>query len=124
MLVVLMPLSQYKKKELYRHVDLLELADPSLFEDAVITENLCICTLKKENLYKYSWIDMTLASYDQKYVEYYKACRILRNKSIVYLGRPNTTTFPDPDHKVDFITSIRAPKDGTYAGHSEMYEIK
>ena len=40
--VVLMPLSQYKKKDLYRYVDLVELADPKLFEDAVITENLCI----------------------------------------------------------------------------------
>ena len=34
MLVCLMPLSQYKKKELYRHVETFELADPSLFEDA------------------------------------------------------------------------------------------
>ena len=48
MLVVLMPLSQYKKKELYRHVDTFELADPKLFQDAVITENLSICTLKKD----------------------------------------------------------------------------
>ena len=62
MLVVLMPLSQYKKKELYKHVETFELADPKLFEDAVVTENLCICTLKKNTVDKYSWIDMTLAS--------------------------------------------------------------
>ena len=42
MLVCLQPLSQYKKKELYEHVETFELADPKLFEDAVITENLCI----------------------------------------------------------------------------------
>ena len=48
MLVCLQPLSQYKKKELYRHVETFELADPKLFEDAVITKNLCICTLKKD----------------------------------------------------------------------------
>ena len=47
MLVVLQPLSQYKKKELYRHVETFDLADPSLFEDAVITENLSICLLNK-----------------------------------------------------------------------------
>ena len=35
-----MPLSQYKKKELYRHVETFELADPKLFEDAEITNNL------------------------------------------------------------------------------------
>ena len=124
MLVCLQPLSQYKKKELFRHVETFELADPKLFEDAVITENLCICTLKKDIADKYSWMDMTLASYDLNYIEYYKACRTYRDKSITYLGRPNTTTFPNPDYKVDFITSIRAPKDGTYAGHNEMYEIK
>ena len=33
-----MPISQYKK-ELFRYVATFELADPSLFEDAVITEN-------------------------------------------------------------------------------------
>ena len=70
--VVLMPLSQYKKKELYRHVDTFELADPSLFEDAVITENLCICTLKKNIVGRYTWQDLVLRSVDQRYIEYYK----------------------------------------------------
>ena len=72
MLVCLQPLSQYKKKELYRHVEAFELADPSLFEDAVITENLCICTLKKEYADKYTWQDLAMASYDQRYIEYYR----------------------------------------------------
>ena len=31
MLVCLQPLSQYKKKELYRYVDSFELTDPKLF---------------------------------------------------------------------------------------------
>ena len=67
-----MPLSQYKKKELYRYVETFELADPSLFEDAVITENLSICLLNKNTIDKYTWTDMTLASYDQRYTDYYK----------------------------------------------------
>ena len=50
MLVCLMPLSQYKKKELYRYVETFDLADPSLFEDAVITENLSICLLNKNTI--------------------------------------------------------------------------
>ena len=50
MLVCLKPLSQYKKKELYKHVETFELVDSKLFEDAVITENLCICTLKKHKV--------------------------------------------------------------------------
>ena len=69
--VVLMPLSKYKK-DLYRHVETFELADPKLFKDAVITENLCICTLRKKEINKYSWQDLVLKSVDQRYIEYYK----------------------------------------------------
>ena len=72
MLVCLQPLSQYKKKELYRHVETFELANPKLFEDAAITENLSICLLNKNTIDKYTWTDMTLASYDQRYTDYYK----------------------------------------------------
>ena len=61
MLVCLQPLSKYKK-ELYRYVDSLELADPEVFEDAVITKNLCICTLKKDIADKYSWMGLVLKS--------------------------------------------------------------
>ena len=72
MLVCLQPLSQYKKKELYKHVETFELADPSLFEDAVITENLSICSLKKENIGKYDWMDLVLASCDQEFRLFYE----------------------------------------------------
>ena len=82
MLVCLQPLSQYKKKELYKHVETFELADPKLFEDAVITENLCICSLKKENVDKYSWMDLVLKSVDQRYIEYYR-WNIDNNKGLV-----------------------------------------
>ena len=57
--VCLMSLSQYKKKELYRHVDSFELADPKLFEDAVVQENLSICLLKKNIVNKYDWMELT-----------------------------------------------------------------
>jgi hypothetical protein len=70
---VLMPLSYYNKKdELYRYIEDFELANPKLFQDAVITENLCICTLNKKEINKYSWMDLVLESVDQKYIEYYK----------------------------------------------------
>ena len=67
-----MPLSQYKIKDLYRHIELFELAAPSLFEDVVITENLSICVLKKNIADKYTWQDLVLKSVDQRYIEYYK----------------------------------------------------
>ena len=50
-----MPLSQYKKKELYRHVETFELADPKLFEDASISNNLCITICRNKFVDKYSW---------------------------------------------------------------------
>ena len=70
--VVLMPLSQYKRNELYRHVESFELADPKMFEDAVITNNLCICVLTKDTVDKYSGNDLILSSCDQTYIEYYR----------------------------------------------------
>ena len=79
---VLMPLSCYKKNELYRHVETFELANPKLFKDAVITENLCICSLKKKEINKYSWMDLVLKSVDQRYIEFYK-WNIKNNKGLV-----------------------------------------
>lgn len=50
---VLMPLSQYKRKELYRHIEKFELVDPKIFKGAVIQNNLNITLLtrKKLNIY-------------------------------------------------------------------------
>lgn len=69
--VCLMPLSQYKAKGLYKHVDSFELANPNFFEDAVITENLSICTLKKNIVDRYTWQDLVLASYEPLYMPFY-----------------------------------------------------
>lgn len=54
--VCLMPLSCYKNKsnELWRYVESMELADPKMFVDADITNNLCICTLKNKTVDKYN----------------------------------------------------------------------
>ena len=54
MLVCLQPLFQYKRKDLYKYVESFDLADSKLFEDAVITENLCICSLRKYTVDKYT----------------------------------------------------------------------
>ena len=71
MLVCIQPLSQYKKKDLYRHVDSFELADPKLFEDATISNNLCICSIKKLEVNRYTLDNMELASFDKAYTIYY-----------------------------------------------------
>ena len=98
-----MPLSKYKK--LYSHVIDFELADPSLFEDAVITENLSICSLKKENVDKYDWMDLVLKSVDQRYIEYYK-WNIDNNRDLKlrnYLNEPSSSFNID----LDFIDGTR-----------------
>ena len=105
MLVCLQPLSKYKKKELYRHVETLELADPKLFEDAVITENLCICTLKKNIADKYSWMGLVLKSVDQRYIEYYK-WNIEHNKGLT-MKRSNYKPVSYFDTKLDFLETSR-----------------
>ena len=100
-----MPLFKYKKKELYRYVDSLELADPKLFKDAVITENLCICTLKKGIADKYSWMDLVLKSVDQRYIEFYK-WNIEHNRGIVMrYARDKPLAYFDT--KLDFLETSR-----------------
>ena len=105
MLVCLMPLSQYKAKSLFKHVESFELADPKLFEDAVITENLSICTLKKENADKYSWTDLVLKSVDQRYIEYYK-WNIKNNKGL-FMKQSNYKSVSYFDTKLDFLETSR-----------------
>ena len=102
-----MPLSQYKKKELYKHVETFELADPKLFEDAVITENLSICTLKKDIADK-SWMDLVLKSVDQRYIEYYK-WNIKNNKGL-FMKRSSYKPVSYFDTKLDFLETSRCFK--------------
>jgi len=103
--VVLMPLFKYKKKELYRHVETFELADPKLFKDAVVQENLSICTLKKNIADKYSWMDLVLKSVDQRYIEYYK-WNIKHNKGL-FMKRSNYKPVSYFDTKLDFLETSR-----------------
>ena len=74
--VCLMPLSCYKKKsdELWRYVESMELADPKMFADADITNNLCICTLRGTAVDRFeSYDEMSMESYDPKFKAFYEA---------------------------------------------------
>ena len=103
-----MLMSNYKKKELYRHVETFELANPKLFKDAVITENLCICKVKKCVLDKYSWMDLVLKSVDQRYIEFYK-WNIAHNKGLVMrYARDKSLDYFNKD--LDFLETARCTK--------------
>ena len=69
--VNLMPLSCYKAKKLFTHVESLELVDPKAFTDVSITDNLNIAILNKEEN-DISWKEFELNSFDPKYLEFYK----------------------------------------------------
>ena len=103
-----MPLSQYKKKELYRHVESFELADPKLFEDVVVQENLSICTLKKDIADKYTRQGLVLKSVDQRYIEYYK-WNIEHNKGLV-MRQSKYKSLSYFDTKLDFLETSRCFK--------------
>ena len=115
--VCLQPLSQYKRKELYRHVGSFELADPKLFEDAVITENLCICTLKKTITDRYTWLNLVLKSVDQRYIEYYK-WNIKHNRNIkgLFVRRSDSKSVSYFDTKLDFLETSRCFADVSFSG--------
>lgn len=70
----LMPLSNYKNKsaELWRYVDSFELADPNLFKDAVITKNLCICSLKNNFVDKYSYYELEHFSFQKEAMAFFE----------------------------------------------------
>lgn len=112
--VCLMPLSQYKKKELYRHVDSFELADPKLFEDAVITENLSISSLKRNIVDKYTWEELQFASFDKRYRLFYE-WNTENNRGL----KPTHKTYSDMNMyniDTDFIETSRAFSSASGAG--------
>ena len=104
---VLMPLSCYKKNELYRHVETFELANPKLFEDAEITGNLCICMLQKKEINKYSWQTLVLESVDSKYRLVYEYNILHFDEYKLYPTQKVYITKDDLDVKTDFIDSSR-----------------
>ena len=67
------PLSMYKSNGNYRHVEDFRLADPDMFEDADITNNLCICTLRKSVVNKFkTYEELSMESYDSKFKAFYE----------------------------------------------------
>ena len=109
-----MPLSQYKKNDLYRHVETFELANPKLFKDAVITENLCICIIKKAKIDKYSWEEIQFASFDNRYSLFYK-WNIDNNKSI-YMKSVHGQLPAKFSISTDFIETTRCSSNASGAG--------
>lgn len=80
--VVIQPLSQYKNQKLFENIESFELADPKLFEDAVITENLNISVVTKNKQNKFIWQELVLESCDQNFRKFYD-WNIANNRGII-----------------------------------------
>lgn len=79
--VVIQPLSQYKNQKLFENIESFELADPNIFEDAVITENLNISVVTKNKQNKFTWQELVLESCDQNFRKFYD-WNVMNNRGI------------------------------------------
>ena len=113
MLVCLQPLFQYKRKDLYRHVETFELADPSLFEDAEITNNLCICTLNRSESNTPDYLSLLLKAVDYSLAEAYKYSI---GKHTMQITGGKWKSPEDFDQSLDFLDSWRV----TSTSHGEI----
>ena len=116
--VVIQPLSQYKKQKLFENAETFELADPKIFEDASITRNLCICSLKKESTNKYTWKALLMDSCDQSLRKFYD-WNIENTRNLVI-----TQTVYQPPTKFNIDTDVI--ESGRYVGleHGAGYHAK
>lgn len=116
--VVIQPLSQYKNQKLFEHVETFELTDPKIFEDASITRNLCICSLKKESTKKYTWKTLFMDSCDQSLRKFYE-WNIENTRNLII-----TQTVYQPPTKFNIDTDVI--ESGRYVGleHGYGYHAK
>lgn len=114
--VCLMPLSCYKKKsdELWRYVETMDLADPKMFADATITDNLCICTLRKDVVDKYkTYEELSMESYDPKFKAFYEVNK--PNGTFYDAGQPWANNKKLFDWNDTWVYLCRAAADGVHS---------
>jgi hypothetical protein len=112
--VVIQPLNEYKKQNLFEHIETFELADPTVFNDAVITENLNISIVTKKKQNKFTWQELVLESCDQNFRKFYD-WNIAHDCGIV-MSQKNGKTAADFDINLDFVESGRAFSKASGAG--------
>lgn len=106
--VVIQPLSQYKNQKLFENIESFELADPKLFEDAVITENLNISVVTKNKQNKFIWQELVLESCDQNFRKFYD-WNIANSRGIKMERKDSKSNVPLPGINIDtdFVESGR-----------------
>ena len=103
--------TQYRIKNLYKHINNVEGVDCNVFTNAIIGCNLSLAECCKERLNKYTYQDTMLACSNKEYLEYYK-WNIEHDRNITINRADNIlVTAPDslsPD--LDFIETTRCSK--------------
>ena len=127
--VVLMPFSKYKSNELYKHVISLQLVDPKCFDDAVITDNLCVCRLIPQKIER-TFEELELETFEPKYRDFYElnthrdySYIILPNMPAKYDITANNLSF---DINTDFMITTRTVQNGTHStdAHDMRFNLK
>ena len=116
-LVVLMPASQCRIKNLYEYVGSIEGVDSRVFKDASIGCNLSLAECYKNRTNKYTYRGILLACSDKEYSEYYK-WNIEHDRNIV-IKRADNILFTAPDSlspDLDFIEAVRCCTDDDGGG--------
>lgn len=111
-----MPLSCYKNKsnELWRYVESMELADPKMFADATITDNLCICTLQESVVDEFkTYEEMEMESYDPKFRAFYEVNK--PNGTFYDAGKPWAGTKDIFDWNDTWVYLCRAASHGVHS---------
>ena len=111
--IVLMPISQYKHRDLYKHVLKLNLADPKSFKDVKITDNLCVCNLIDKEIDQ-TFDEVELQTFDPEYKDFYKLniSKISNHKKFVLTNKPEVLNSLDPEY--DFVVPQKVSNNGVH----------
>ena len=111
----LMPVSDYKKDGLYKHITAIELIDPAYFEDANVQRNLCLSTLTKTAL-ENSFDELLTSTYDSKFRSFYilnMRCTT-NNFEVGPIMTKLTKAKEEYSQETDFYITVRTSADGVH----------
>lgn len=115
--VNLMPVKYYRGKDLYKHVEELELVDPKAFKDAKITDNLCACKLtdcESDNNKDKDFSDFVIISYNKDYLDFYKKNNDIKDTFSYIPVHATKSNEKAPNVLTSFMITMRTILDGTH----------
>lgn len=121
--IVLMPISCYKNKELYKHIRDLELVDPKTFKDADITNNLCVCKLIDWKDNTKELFDIISLTYDKNYISFYNKNHNIKDTFDYISVHSIKDKSKSPDIFKSFMLTMRTIQNGTHSVFGKAADI-